>query len=151
MHDLVERLRAAEKELEKVRVAQLLAAGSELAGAATDVVGVQVVAHRVDGAGGGDVRTLAIDVRGRLDPGRAGAVVVIGQQEGKVAMVAAVTDEARSRGVSASELVRALGPLLGGKGGGKDDLAQGGGTDPSRIDEALALVPAEVARMAGQG
>ncbi len=151
VHDLVERLRAAEKELEKVRVAQLLAAGGELAATATEVAGVQVVAHRVDGAGGGDVRTLAIDVRGRLDPGRAGAVVVIGQQEGKVAVVAAVTDEARSRGVSASELVRALGPLLGGKGGGKDDLAQGGGTDPSRIDEALALVPAEVARMAGQG
>ena len=58
--------------------------------------------------------------------------------------MAAVNDEARARGVSANELVRAVGPLVGGKGGGKDDVAQGGGTDASRIDEALALVRTEV-------
>jgi alanyl-tRNA synthetase len=151
VHDLVERLRAAEKEIEKVRLAQLLAVGSDLAAAATDVAGVQVVAHRVDGAGGGDVRTLALDVRGRLPQGAPGAVVVIGTADGKVSVVAAVNDEARSRGVSANGLVRAVGPLVGGKGGGKDDVAQGGGSDVSRVDEALAVVPTEVARMAGGG
>ena len=56
-------------------------------------------------------------------------------------MVAATNDEARARGLSANDLVRAVGPLVGGKGGGKDDVAQGGGTDASRIDEALALSP----------
>jgi alanyl-tRNA synthetase len=154
VHDIVERLRAAEKEIEKVRVGQLLAAGAQLAAAAADVQGVKVVAHRADGAGGGDVRTLALDVRGRLPAGEPAVVVVIGSQSdsggsGKVSVVAAVNDEARSRGLSANDLVRAVGPLLGGKGGGKDDVAQGGGTDPSRIDEALALVPAEVARAVG--
>ena len=60
--------------------------------------------------------------------------------------MAAVNDEARARGVSANDLVRAVGPLVGGKGGGKDDVAQGGGTDASRIDEALgAGAPTEVA------
>jgi alanyl-tRNA synthetase len=44
-----------------------------------------------------------------------------------------------------------VGPLVGGKGGGKDDVAQGGGTDVTRLDEALALVRVEVARLAGQG
>jgi len=146
--DMVERLRVAEKEIEKVRVAQLLSAGGALAAGAKDVGGVSLVAHRVDGAGGGDVRTLALDVRGRLAAGRPAAVVVIGNAEGKVSVVAAVNDEARSRGLSANELVRAVGPLVGGKGGGKDDVAQGGGTDASRIDEALALVEVEVARMA---
>jgi len=146
--DMVERLRSAEKEIEKVRVGQLLAAGGELAAGAKDVAGVSLVAHRVDGASGGDVRTLALDVRGRLAAGRPGAVVVIGSADGKVSVVAAVNDEARSRGVSANELVRAVGPLVGGKGGGKDDVAQGGGTDTTRIDEALALVETEVARMA---
>ena len=63
-------------------------------------------------------------------------------------MVAAVNDAARARGVSANELVREIGPLVGGKGGGKDDVAQGGGTDASRIDEALDLVRTEVARVA---
>ena len=66
-----------------------------------------------------------------------------------MSVVAATNDEARARGLSAGELVRAVGPLLGGKGGGKDDVAQGGGSDASRIDEALALVSTEVARAAG--
>jgi alanyl-tRNA synthetase len=146
VNDIVERLRAAEKEIEKVRLNQLLAAGGRLAAAAADVAGVDVVAHRADGAGGGGVRTLALDVRGRLPGGRPGVVVIIGVADGKVSVVAAVNDDARARGVSANELVRAIGPLVGGKGGGKDDVAQGGGSDPSRVDEALALVATEVDR-----
>jgi alanyl-tRNA synthetase len=153
VHDIVERLRSAEKEIEKVRVGQLLAAAGQLAAAATDVAGVNVVAHRADGAGGGDVRALALDVRGRLAPDRPGVVVILGSTgsgaDTKVSVVAAVNDEARARGVSANALVRAIGPLVGGKGGGKDDVAQGGGADASRLDEAIALVAREVAHQAG--
>jgi len=146
--EIVEKLRAAEKEIEKVRLAQLLSGGAELAAGAAKVGPVNVVAHRVDGAGGGDVRTLALDVRGRLPQGEPGVVVVIGAADGKVAVVAALNDEAQARGLSANDLVRAVGPLVGGKGGGKADVAQGGGTDASRIDEAIALVTAEVGRVA---
>jgi alanyl-tRNA synthetase len=149
--DIVQRLRAAEKEIDQIRTQQLLAAGAELAAGAADIAGVKVVAHRVEGAVGGDVRTLALDVRGRLPAGAPGVVVVIGTLDGKVSVVAATNDEAQSRGQSANELVRAIGPLVGGKGGGKADVAQGGGTDVSRVDEALALVPMEVARMATHG
>ena len=145
--DIVEKLRAAEKEIEKVRRRAAARRGpASWRPAPSRCGGVNVVAHRADGAGGGDVRTLALDVRGRLPAGQPGVVVVIGDGDGKVSVVAAVNDEARARGVSANELVRAIGPLVGGKGGGKDDVAQGGGTDASRIDEALALVTAEVAR-----
>jgi alanyl-tRNA synthetase len=146
--DMVDKLRAAEKELEKVRVAGLLAQAGTLAAGAQDVGGIAVVATRAPGASGGDVRTLALDVRGRLPQGRPGVAVVIGDADGKVSVVAAVNDAARERGVSANDLVRAVGPLVGGKGGGKADVAQGGGTDASRIDEALALVATEVARTA---
>jgi alanyl-tRNA synthetase len=154
VNSIVEKLRAAEKEIEKVRVAQLLAGGATLAAQAENVGGVQLVAHRADGAGGGDVRTLALDVRGRLPAGEPGAVVIIGNQSdsggsGKVSVVVAVNDAARDRGLSANELVRAIGPVVGGRGGGKDDLAQGGGSDPSRIDEALGLARSEVARATG--
>jgi alanyl-tRNA synthetase len=145
--DLVERLRTTEKQLESFRTQQLLAAGGDLAAGATDVAGVKVVAHRVDGVSGGDVRTLALDVRGRLPADAPGVVVVIGTADGKVSVVAATNAEAQARGQSANELVRAIGPLVGGKGGGKADVAQGGGTDATRVDEALALVPVEVARM----
>ncbi|HYH35430.1 MAG TPA: alanine--tRNA ligase, partial [Nocardioides sp.] len=149
VNDIVERLRTAEKEIEKVRLQQLLGAGAQLAEGAVDVAGVKVVAHRADGAGAGDVRQLALDVRGRLPADQPGVVVVIGTVEGKVSVVVAVNDAARARGVSAHALVGAVGPLLGGRGGGKDDLAQGGGSDSSRIDEALELVRGEVGRAVG--
>jgi alanyl-tRNA synthetase len=145
VEDLVERLKAAEKEVEKARVAQVLASAGLLAEGAEDVNGVALVAHHAPGAAGGDVRSLALDVRGRLDAGRPGVVVVVGDVDGKVAVVAAVNDAARDRGLSANDLVRAVGPLVGGKGGGKDDVAQGGGTDASRIDEALTLVRTHLA------
>ncbi|WP_425474915.1 alanine--tRNA ligase [Nocardioides cheoyonin] len=139
--DLVERLRAAEKEIEKVRTAQLLSSAGSLADGALDVDGVAVVAQRVPGVGAGDVRTLAQDVRGRIPGDRPGVVVLAGDAGGKVAIVAAVNDAARARGIRAGEIIKVLGPVVGGRGGGKDDFAQGGGTDVDRIDEALGLVP----------
>ncbi|WP_203335525.1 alanine--tRNA ligase [Nocardioides limicola] len=144
IEDMVERLRATEKELERLRVGQLLSSAGELAGQAIDVGGVSVLAHHAAGVGGGDVRTLAMDIRSRLTG--PGVVVVIGDADGKVSVVAATNEAARERGVSANELVRAVGPLVGGKGGGKADVAQGGGTDATRIGEALAAVHAEVGR-----
>jgi alanyl-tRNA synthetase len=144
--DLVERLRGAEKEIERVRVAQLLAAAGELAAAAEDVSGVGFVAHRVDGANAGDVRKLALDVRGRMPAGRPSVVAIIGSTGGKPAVVVAVNDEARSRGISANALVKAAATALGGSGGGKDDVAQGGGADVGNADQALSDVRAEVVR-----
>ncbi|MCW2786293.1 MAG: alanyl-tRNA synthetase [Marmoricola sp.] len=143
--DLVERLKLAEKEIEKVRLQQLLAGAGELASAAVDLGGVSFVGKVVDGAGGGDVRTLALDVRARLVADRPGAVLIIGVADGKPALVAAVNDAGRAAGVSANALVRTAAQLLGGKGGGKDDVAQGGGTDASRVDEALDAVRRDLA------
>ncbi len=148
VHDLVERLRTAEKEIERVRVQQLLAAAGELASAARDVYGVAFVGHRVDGAGAGDVRRLALDVRGRMPAGRPGVVAVIGSSDGKPSVVVAVNDEARAWGVSANALVKVAASALGGSGGGKDDVAQGGGADATHADQALRDVEHEVGRMA---
>jgi alanyl-tRNA synthetase len=150
VNDLVERLRAAEKEIERVRVQQLLAAAGELAGQAKDVFGVSFVGHRADGAGAADVRRLALDVRGRLPNGSPGVSAIIGSANGKPAVVVAVNDEARSWGLSANALVKAAAATLGGSGGGKDDVAQGGGADVSRIDQALVEVEHEVGRVATQ-
>ena len=130
--DVLDRLRSAEKEIEQVRVDRLLGAAGSLADGAEDVGGVAFVGHRADGAGGGDVRTLALDVRGRLAAGGPGVVAVLGVQDGKPSVIVATNEAARARGLSASTLVRAACEVLGGKGGGKDDVAPGRGSGPGR-------------------
>ncbi|MFC6154711.1 alanine--tRNA ligase [Nocardioides yefusunii] len=147
--DLMERLKHTEKELAKLHVAQLLAGAGEIAANAVDVNGVAVVAQRLDGVSGGDVRTLATDVRARLAAGRPGVVVLLGVDGDKIAALAATNDEARALGLSANDLLRAVAPHIGGKGGGKADMAQGGGTDVSGVDAALAAVATDVARVVG--
>jgi alanyl-tRNA synthetase len=144
--DIVDRLRSAEKEIEKVRLQQLLASAGEMAAQAEDVAGTSFVGRVVDGAAGGDARTLALDVRGRLPGDRPGVVAVIGVRDGKPAVVVAVNDTARQHGLSANALVRAASGALGGSGGGKDDVAQGGGADVGRAGDAVAAVRQELAQ-----
>ncbi|MCW2846273.1 MAG: alanyl-tRNA synthetase [Marmoricola sp.] len=140
VNDIVEKLRTAEKEIEKVRLASLLAAAGTLAAQAEDIGGVAFVGHEAAGAGGGDVRTLALDVRNRIPSERAGVAAIIGAANGKPSVVVAVNEAGRAAGISANTLVRAASEVLGGKGGGKDDVAQGGGSDASRTGEAMAAI-----------
>jgi alanyl-tRNA synthetase len=149
VNDIVERLRAAEKALEQTRIAQLLSEGAQLAADAVDVNGVRLISLRIDGADGGDVRTMALNLRSRLSQEQPGAAVLIGVKDGKVAVVAATNDRARDRGVKANDVLNAVMPFVGGRGGGKDDVAQGGGSDAGRIDEALAAATAAVASATG--
>lgn len=137
--DLMERLKTAEKEIARARTAQLLASGGTIAATAVDVNGVQVVAQRIPGVGGGDARTLAQDVRSRLGDAPA-AVVLFGDADGKVAVVAAVNPAGIAKGVKAGDLIKELAPVVGGRGGGKPDFAQGGGTEVGKIDDAVAKV-----------
>ena len=144
VQDLVERLRVAEKEIERVRVQSLLARAGALASAPDDVSGVAFVGSFAEGAGGNEARTLALDVRGRMDAERAGVVVVVGAVDAKPSVVVALNVRARELGLSAGELVRVAAGRLGGNGGGKDDVAQGGGTDASQAPTAIADVRAAV-------
>src|SRR3954449_7466360 len=140
VNDIVERLRAAEKEIEQVRLQQLLASASQPVAAAEDLGGVSYVGHHAEAANGGDARTLALDVRGRMPADRPGVAAVIGSANGKPSVVVAVNDAARASGISANALVRTASEVLGGKGGGKDDVAQGGGADAGKSGEALAAI-----------
>jgi len=83
-------------------------------------------------------------VRGRLSPDRGGVVALASRADGKVNFVVATNEAARLQQVSAGEVVRAMAPPVGGRGGGKDDVAQGGGTEPDGIPQALQLVEAAV-------
>ncbi|MCW2695629.1 MAG: alanyl-tRNA synthetase, partial [Modestobacter sp.] len=136
---MLERLRDADRELAALRAQQTLAAAGDLAAGARDVGGVAVVTGSPEGLTGGDLRGLALDVRNRLGE-RPAAVLLASATDGKVALVAAVNPAAQQRGVSASALLKAAAGPVGGRGGGKPDVAQGGGTDPAGIPAALAAV-----------
>ncbi|MGW5054637.1 alanine--tRNA ligase [Actinokineospora sp. NPDC004072] len=137
---LVERLRQAEKELDKLRAGQLLSSAGELAAAAEDVNGTALVALRApDGIGGNDLRTLAVEVRNRLGS-RPGVVALFSADGPKVAFVVATTAAGRDAGLAAGKLVPAFAPAIGGRGGGKPDMAQGGGTEPGGIEAAITAL-----------
>jgi alanyl-tRNA synthetase len=146
---IVGKLRAAEKEIARIQLERLLAHSVEIAAGAKDIGGVATIVYSVSGVGGGDVRMLAQDLRGRLSQSLPGVVVVFGVADGRVAVAAAINEPARHQGISARELILATGPAIGGQGGGKDDLAQGGGTNPAGVDQACARVEHEVARITG--
>ena len=138
---LTSRLREVEKDLERVRSAQVLAVAAELAAEPLDVFGVGVVTHRLpDDTNADDLRRLVLDVRGRIPGERPAAVAMISVVGGRPVVVVAVNEKGREWGVQAGELVRVAARVLGGGGGGKDDVAQGGGTDPTKVDEALRQV-----------
>jgi alanyl-tRNA synthetase len=141
---LVERLRNAERDLEKVRADAVLASAGRLAEGAEDVDGVALVAESVPGGvAGNDLRALASDVRGRLGA-RPGVVALFSADGDKVSFVVATTAAARDRGLAAGKLVPSFAAAVGGRGGGKPDLAQGGGTDPSGVPAAVTALRAAV-------
>jgi len=126
---LVSRLRDAERDLDRLRSAQILGGAAELASRAEDAGLAALVAYQVpDGTTADDIRKLALDVRGRLPQQRPAVVVVAGVPADRPAVVVAVNEAARALGLAAGTLVRSAARALGGGGGGRDDIAQGGGT-----------------------
>jgi alanyl-tRNA synthetase len=154
---LVTRVRDAERELGRLRSAQLLGEAAELTRGAEDIGGAAFVAHRVpDGTSADGIRRLALDIRGRLPADRPAVVMVAGVPADRPTVVVAVSDQARERGLTAGLLVREAAGRLGGGGGGRDDVAQGGGAalgdrTTTAIDEAFDAVRAVVRDMAGSG
>jgi alanyl-tRNA synthetase len=145
--NLVERLKSAEKEIERSRLANARAAAANAAAGAELVGKVRVVAQRMAGGiSAADLRSLVGDVKGKLgsDPG---VVALLAEGDGDtVPYVVAVNPAAQDLGLKANELVKVLGSALNGRGGGKADLAQGSGSGASGIDAALTALLADIAR-----
>jgi alanyl-tRNA synthetase len=144
---VTERLRAAERELERLRAGAVLSSAGALAENAEQIGATALVAAETDeGVSGADLRALATEVRGRLGE-RSGVVALfsVDQASNKVSFVVATTAAARAQGIAAGALVPVFGPAVSGRGGGKPDLAQGGGTEPGGIPAALTAVRTELA------
>ncbi|HEX2772107.1 MAG TPA: alanine--tRNA ligase, partial [Micromonosporaceae bacterium] len=134
----VSQLRDAERELEKLRAQLVLGGAAALAAQARDVRGVAYVGTEApEGAGGNDVRTLAQEIRGKIDESRPAVVAVAARSGGKASLVVAVNAAGKSRGLSAADLVKRA---LSGRGGGSADLAQGGGVAAGEAPSLLLAV-----------
>ncbi|QGT81091.1 alanine--tRNA ligase [Pseudomonas coronafaciens] len=132
---VLERNRLLEKQLEQLQAKAASAAGDDLSSAAQDVKGVKVLATRLDGQDGKALLALVDQLKNKL--GR--AVILLGSvYEDKVVLVAGVTKDLTGQ-LKAGDLMKQAAAAVGGKGGGRPDMAQGGGVDASALDAALAL------------
>jgi alanyl-tRNA synthetase len=137
---LIESAKAAERELATLKAKLASSAGDDLAGTAVDVRGAKVLAVALDGA---DVKTLRETMDKLKDKLGSAAIVLSAVADGKITLIAGVTNDLTSK-VKAGELVNHVAQQVGGKGGGRPDMAQAGGTDPAGLPAALASVRAWV-------
>ena len=136
---LVTQLKDAEKQIAQLQTEKLLAGADALLQKTERIGDVNVLAVEVPGVAAGELRGLVTDLRGRLDSATPAVLALIGG-DAKPAVVVATNEAARERGFKAGALIREACAALGGKGGGKDDLAQGGGADATKASEALDAV-----------
>ena len=133
---LLERNRKLEKELDALKAKLANSQGSDLAGQAQEVGGIMVLAARLEGADARSLRETVDQLKNKLG----NAAVVLGAvSDGKVALVGGVT-KAETRRLKAGELVNHVASQVGGRGGGRPDMAQAGGNQPENLDAALASV-----------
>jgi alanyl-tRNA synthetase len=137
VRDALDRIRQLEKENRQLRDKLASGQGTDLAASAVEVAGLQVVATQVDGADANALRTAVDQLKDRLKQ----AVIVLASvtAEGKVVLVAGVTAGETSR-IKAGEIVGHVASQVGGRGGGRPDFAQAGGTDAAKLPEALGGV-----------
>jgi alanyl-tRNA synthetase len=132
-----EEIRRLKKELDQARMKSAAASTASIDEKIKEVKGVKVLAHRVDNLDRPQMRTLVDNLRQKLGSG----VVVVGSaSDGAVSLIAGVTKDLTDR-VQAGKVVGAVAQKVGGKGGGRPDLAEAGGKDAAALDSALTSVP----------
>jgi alanyl-tRNA synthetase len=141
VRDALDRVRQMEREIRTLKDRLASGQGVDLASGAVDVKGVKVVATKIEGADAGALRSAVDQLKDKLKS----AVVVLASVENasKVVLVAGVTADQTGR-IKAGELVGAIAAQIGGRGGGRPDFAQAGGSNPAALDSALASVQAFV-------
>jgi alanyl-tRNA synthetase len=132
----LERSRKLEKELEQLKAKLASSQGSDLASQAVEVEGIKVLAANLEGADPKGLRDIVDQLKNKLGTA---AVLLATVQEGKISLVAGVTSDATDR-IKAGDLLQSVALQVGGKGGGRPDMAQGGGTEPDKLDAAIDSV-----------
>jgi alanyl-tRNA synthetase len=135
-----DQLKALEKEISQLKSKLASSAGDDLAASAVDVKGIKVLAASLDGIDPKSLRETVDQLKNKL---KSAAIVLAAVEGGKVSLVAGVTADASGK-VKAGDLVNFVAQQVGGKGGGRPDMAMAGGTEPAALPQALASVQAWV-------
>jgi alanyl-tRNA synthetase len=146
LEQLLERSRRQEKEIEQLKGRLASSAGDDMAGEATDIDGIKVLAKRLEGVDPKSLRDTVDQLKNKLGTA---ALVLATVSDGKVSLVAGVTKDSTAR-IKAGDLVNFVARQVGGRGGGRPDMAQAGGNDPGALETALAGVPDWVRQQLGE-
>ena len=145
VEQLIEKSRLLEKQLERLNAKLASSAGNELGAQAIDVAGIKVLAVKLEGVDSKSLKDMVDQLKNKLGS----AAIVLAVVDGdKVSLTAGVTKD-RMAQIKAGDLVNFVATQVGGKGGGRPDMAQAGGNDPSKLADALAQVPAWVQTQLG--
>lgn len=130
-------IKETRKNLESVKAKLASGKADAIMAGKKEVKGVSIVSAQTDGLSVADLRTMGDTIKEKLD---CGLVVLAGNTDGKITFLAMATPEAVKKGVHAGNVIREITKIAGGSGGGKPDMAQGGGKEANKIDNALAAV-----------
>lgn len=151
IESIITRLKDAERELQRYKSAQLTSNVEGVIGEGRDLGPFRIWTYRApDGTSAADLRELALRGRSTARPDMGVGMLGAAVEDGRVALVSVVNDRARELGLTARALLDSALPAVEGRGGGKDDIAQGGGTRADGIDDAFAAAQAAVAALAGE-
>ena len=137
LRQLLEKNRAREKELEQLKGRLASSTGNDLAAQAREIQGVRVLAAKLEGADPKSLRETVDQLKQKLG---SAAIVLATARDGKVSLIAGVSKDCTDR-IKAGDLVNLVAQQVGGRGGGRPDMAQAGGNQPENLDAALAQVP----------
>jgi len=140
-------LKSAQKELEGIKSKLASAKANDVMAGVKHVGSIDLVTAQLDGMTADDLKKAADDLKEKMDTG---VIVLASNTDDKITFVAMATKAAVELGAHSGNIIREITPVAGGKGGGKPDMAQGGGKDASKIDDALAMVDNIVATQTGQ-
>ncbi len=140
LQKLLEHQRQLEKELQQLQTKVNADLGGDLLSQVQEVGGIKLLAVRIDGSDGKQLRELSDQLRDKL---QSGVLVLTGECDGKVPLLVAVTKDLSGR-IAAGTLIKPLAEIVGGRGGGRPDMAQAGGKDATRIDKLLAAAPQQL-------
>lgn len=135
---LITNLKDKEKEIEKMKSKMASSVADDIIKSKQEVDGISYISYKVENMNMNELRNLGDEIKNRLSNG----VIVLGsEKDGKVFFVSMVSEELKKKGIHAGNVIREVAKMTGGSGGGRRDMAQAGGKDPSKINSALQIVP----------